>query len=316
MSIKPFRLEPGMTVGIIAPASAPGSAQTVENGIKVLEEHGYKVKLGKYALEKNGFFAGTDRQRLADIHSMFRNPKIHAIICLRGGYGTPRLLKDIDYKLIKEHPKIFVGFSDITGLHIAFSQMTGLVTFHGPMLASNIANEKGRKYSIGSLLRILSKPEPFGSILKGSGIRRGRTIRKGRATRALIGGNLSLLVTHLGTPWDFSTKGKIVFIEDIGETNYRIDRMLTHLLNAGKLADAAGIVFGYFTDCEEKPSADGRPTQKIEEILCERTGRLGIPVAYGFPFGHESLTATLPYGIKATFDATKSDLIIEESAVK
>jgi len=316
MSIKPFRLEPGMTVGIIAPSSAPASAQSVDNGIKVLEEYGYKVKLSKYALEKNGFFAGTDRQRLADIHSMFRDPKIDAIICLRGGYGTPRLLKDIDYKLIKNNPKIFVGFSDITGLHIAFSQMTGLVTFHGPMVASNFANEKGRKYALGSLFRMLTKREPFGSVLKGSGIRRGRTIRKGRATGALIGGNLSLLVTHLGTPWAFSTKGKIVFIEDIGEANYRIDRMLTHLFNAGKLADAAGIVFGHFTDCEEKPSADGRPTQTVEEVLHERTGRLGIPVAYGFPFGHEAFTATLPYGIKATLDANKGDLIIEESAVK
>jgi len=316
MTIKPFRLEPGMTIGLVTPASAPASRETINKGINKLQELGYKTKIARYALEKTGYFSGTDRQRLADLHAMFRDPKIHAVLCMRGGYGTPRLLKDLDFALIKKNPKIFVGFSDITGLHIAINRKTGLATFHGPMLTSNIAQEKERDFALGGLLRMLSEPKPFGSILAGSGIKCGNTIRKGRATGQLIGGNLSLLVTHLGTPWDFSTKGKIVFIEEIGETNYRIDRMLTHLLNAGKLSDAAGIVLGHFTDCEEKPSGDGRPTQKNEEIFRERLGGLGIPVAGGFPFGHEALNATLPYGIKATLDATRGDLIIEESAVK
>jgi muramoyltetrapeptide carboxypeptidase len=316
MPQKPERLEPGMTIGLVAPASAPATHEVIEKGMQVLKEIGYCVKLAKNACARKGFFAGSDRERLADLHAMFRDPKIHAIICLRGGYGTPRLLKSLDYQMIRKNPKIFVGFSDITGLHIALLKKAGLVTFHGPMVTSNFAHEKGRDYSMGGLFRMLSEPKPFGSILPGSGTERGKTLRKGCVTAPLIGGNLSLLQTFLGTPWDFSTKNKILFIEDVGEVNYRVDRMLTHLLNAGKLQDAAGIVLGQFSDIEIKPSAGGWPTQTFEEIIHERLGNLKIPVAYSFPFGHESFTATLPLGIRATLDATRGDLVIEESAVR
>ena len=315
MPRKPRKLEKGMNIGLIAPASAPGDVSAIKKGMKVLEDLGFNVKLGRFARAKNGFLAGTDRQRLSDLHSMFKNQNIHAIICLRGGYGTPRLLSDIDYDLIKRNPKIFVGFSDITGLHLAFLKKANLVTFHGPMVTSNFAREKGREFSLESLFRMITEKKPFGSILENSGTKKGKTIRKGKATGRLIGGNLSLIDTLLGTPWEPVTKNKIVFIEEVGEANYRIDRMLTHLLNAGKLSDAAGIVFGQFSDCEVKPASDGTQTQTMEQILRDRVGKLGIPVAWGFPFGHDSLTASLPVGVKATLDAARGDLIIEESAV-
>lgn len=313
--MKPCRLEPGMTIGLLAPSSAPGNDELIKKGMKILNDLGFKTKLAKNALAKKGFLAGTDKQRLADLHAMFRDPKIHAVICLRGGYGTPRLLRHIDFDLIRKNPKIFVGFSDITGLHIPMLVKSRLVTFHGPMVTSNFAHEKGREYSLGSLIRMITDTKPFGSILPGSGTKKGKTLNKGRATAPLIGGNLSLLTTFTGTPWDFSTKGKILFIEEVGEANYRIDRMLTHLLNAGKLEAAAGIVLGQFSDTECKPTSDGRPTQTLEEIFRDRLKPLNIPIAYGFPFGHEKITATLPLGVKATIDATKGDLIIEEGAV-
>ncbi|MBN1899765.1 LD-carboxypeptidase [Candidatus Sumerlaeota bacterium] len=314
--MKPRRLESGMTIGLIAPSSAPGKVELIEKGMQVLNGQGFKTKLGKNALAKKGYLSGTDKQKLADFHAMFADPKIDAVICLRGGYGTPRLLRYVDFDLIRKNPKIFVGFSDITGLHIPLLIKSRLVTFHGPMLTSNIAHEEAREYSMGSLMRMITEPKPFGSILPGSGTKKGKTLNKGKATGTLIGGNLSLLTTFLGTPWDFSTKGKILFIEDVGEANYRIDRLLTHLLNAGKLESAAGIVLGQFSDTECKPTADGRPTQTVEEIIHDRLKALKIPIAYGFPFGHEKITATLPLGIKATLDATKGDLIIEESAVR
>jgi muramoyltetrapeptide carboxypeptidase len=316
MAKKPAKLEKGMTIGLIAPASAPGNEKSINAGIKILEDHGYNVKLARNAKAKKGFLAGTDRQRISDIHSMFKNKKIDAIACLRGGYGTPRLLKGIDYDLIKNNPKIFIGFSDITGLLVAFLKKSGIVTFHGPMVTSNYAHKKGRDYALGSLLKIVSNDEAFGSILPGSGIKKGKAIQKGRATGILVGGNLSLLVTLLGTPFDFSTKKKILFIEEVGEDNYRVDRMLTQLLNAGKFNDAAGIAFGQFSGCVATPSPDNRPTQGIAEIIKDRTKGLNIPVVSGLPFGHDAFTATLPVGIKATLDAEKSDLIIEESAVK
>jgi len=316
MPVKPKRLEPGMTIGLIAPASAPGKLQSIKDGMAELEKMGFKTRLAGNAKAKKGFLAGTDRQRLKDLHAMFRDPKIHAVICLRGGYGTPRLLSHIDYDLIRKNPKIFVGFSDITALLIAFYKKAYLVGFHGPMVTSNFAHKKNRKYSMGGLFRMITEPKPFGSILTGSRTKRGKTLRKGKITAPLVGGNLSLLVTLLETPWSFSTKNCILFIEEVGEANYRIDRMITQLLNAGKLHDAAGIVFGQFSDCEVKPTGDGRPTQTIDQILRERLEDIKCPIACGFPFGHDSLTATLPIGIRATLNATGGDLVIEESAVK
>ncbi len=316
MPIKPGRLEPGMTLGLVAPASAPSSTEVIEKGVAVIREYGYKVRLARNAKARKGFIAGSDSQRTADIHDMFRDPAIHAVICLRGGYGTPRILNDLDYALIRSNPKIFIGYSDITGLHLAFLKKSNLVTFHGPMVTSNFAQVDAREYSLGSLLRMISKAEPFGSILAGSGIKRAETLRKGRVTAPLVGGNLCMVDTLLGTPWEINTKGKIVFLEEVGETNYRVDRLFTHLLNSGKLQQAAGICLGNFSDCEIKPSAGGYPTQTMLEIFEDRLAPLKIPVAYGFPFGHEALTATLPQGIPATLDATRGDLIIEESAVK
>lgn len=315
MPVKPGKLEKGMTIGLSAPASAPGTAEVIDQGIAVLKKHGYEVKLASNARKRNGFLAGTDADRIADLHELFSDKNVNAIIFLRGGYGTPRILRDLDYDIIRKNPKIMVGFSDITGLHLAIMKKTDLVTFHGPMLTSNIAKEDAPEYTFRTLLKMITEPEPLGSILEGSGIEKGFTITGGKVTAPLTGGNLSLIDTLVGTPWEMESKGKIVFMEEVGEANYRIDRLLTHLLNAGLLQEAAGIVLGQFSDCEIRKSAGEHPTQEMEEIFEERLGNLGIPVAYGFPIGHENLTTTLPMGIKATLDADKGDLIIEEAAV-
>ncbi len=316
MAIKPPRLKQGDTIGVIAPASAPQEANMIDKGKAALEKMGYRVVLGKFCREKVGFLAGTDRQRLADLHAMFQNPRINAIFCLRGGYGTARLLRNIDFRLIRRNPKIFVGFSDITALHLAFLKKANLVSFHGPMVTANLIKKKSPPYTRNSLFRILSEPEPFGSIRAGSDVRRAITIRKGKAQGALTGGNLSIIVTSLGTPYEIVTRGKIVFIEDIDEAPYRMDRQLTHLINAGKLRDAKGIVVGKCAGCDVKRKRGAPYTQGLEDVIRDRLYPLKIPVLMNMPFGHVDYLCTLPLGVRATLNATKGDLIIEQSAVK
>lgn len=316
MVLKPARLKQGDTIGVIAPASAPQEPGMIDKGKAALEQMGYRVVLGKFCREKIGFLAGTDRQRLADLHAMFQNPRINAIFCLRGGYGTGRLLRGINFNLIRRHPKIFVGFSDITALHLAFLKKANLVTFHGPMVSANLIKKDNPPYTRNSVFRILSEPKPFGSIRTGSDVRRPVTIRKGRAKGSLTGGNLSIIVNTLGTPYEIITRGKIVFIEDIDEAPYRMDRNLTHLLNAGKLRDAAGIVVGKCKGCDAKPKKGEPYTQGLEDVIRDRLYPLKIPVLMNMPFGHLEYLCTLPLGVRAMLDATKGDLIIEQSAVK
>lgn len=316
MPIKPRRLKPGDTIGVIAPASAPQDPTMIDKGKIALEEMGYHVVLGKFCREKSGFLAGSDRERLADLHRMFANSRINAILCLRGGYGTGRLLRQINFRLIQRNPKIFVGFSDITALHLAFLKKANLVTFHGPMVTANLIKKNSPPYTQDSLFRILSERKAFGSIRPGSDVRRAVTIRKGKARGPLTGGNLSIIVNTLGTPYEIVTRGKIVFIEDIDEAPYRMDRNLTHLLNAGKLRDAAGIVVGKCAGCDAKRKKGEPYTQSLKDVIRDRLYPLKIPVLMNMPFGHVDYLCTLPLGIRATLDATKGDLTIEESAVK
>lgn len=315
--IKPPKLKIGDTVGLIAPASAAFEPSTIREGVETLESLGFKVKIGKYIQEKYGYLAGTDINRVKDLHQMFRDDEVKAIVALRGGYGSMRLLNLIDYDLIKNKPKIFIGYSDITSLNLAIYHKTGLVTFHGPVAISSFSKYTQRYFFsvLTSTDRIgeIMHPEPNNPLRPTAHL---RTIRSGEATGRLIGGNLTLFTALLGTPYEVNTRGAILFLEETGEEPYDIDRMLTQLLLAGKFDDVAGIIFDRCPNC--KPS-DYKPafsnTFSLEEVLVDRLGTLNCPVLFGLNVGHEADKPTLPMGINATLDAEQKKLIFEEAAV-
>lgn len=302
--IKPKRLYPGDTIGVVAPAS-PGDLELNLAGVKWLEEQGFHVHLGTTFDQTLGYLSGSDSMRAADINAMFASPAIDGIICLRGGYGTMRLLELLDYNMIRSHPKVFVGYSDITALHINIGQRTGLVTFHGPMVASDMG--KGLSdYTWDYFDRALTVCRPLGPITNPPLSPPPAFISSGQAQGHLTGGNLSLIVSTLGTPYEIDTRGKILCLEEIGEAPYRIDRMLTQLLLAGKLQDAAGIVFAVCTDCD---SEDDPSSFTLEEVLQDRLGKVQKPVLCHLHFGHTADKATLPFGVMAALGPNGLEII-------
>lgn len=308
--IKPKRLGIGDRIGIIAPAS-PGNIELTMAGIHWLEEQGFQVELGKTVQQTLGYLAGTDADRADDINKMFASPDIDAIFCLRGGYGTMRLLELLDYDCIRTHPKVFLGYSDITALHISIGQRTGLVTFHGPMVASDMG--KGLSdYTGDSFYRALTTATPLGVLTNPPNIEPPVFIVPGNAQGYLTGGNLSLLVSTLGTPYEIDTRGKILCLEEVGEAPYRMDRMLTQLLLAGKLQAAAGIVVAMCSDCDE----DDPPSFTVEEVLLDRLGGVNIPVLYQLYFGHTAEKATLPLGAMAKLGTDVGGLAVIESGTE
>lgn len=332
--IKPAHLQTGMTIGVIAPASAVRNPKDVDRAVRGLEAAGFKVKLGRHVRDRHGFLAATDKNRLADIHRMFADPKVDGIMCMRGGYGTSRIVDQIDFDLVKANPKVFIGFSDITMLNLAFLRRCNLVNFNGPMASSTFGNTHPSRFGVAGFLRTVCHPAPAGSIWQEHEDRDFRVIRRGRAEGWLTGGNLSLLAASIGTPYEMETKGAIVFMEEIDEKPYTIDRMLTQILQAGKLRDAAGIVIGRNVpdagfERLEKKAARKAPQQVkalpallprsfeplMDDVFYERLRPLGIPVLTGLPFGHIHDYATLPLGVRATMNSATGDLVIEESAV-
>lgn len=307
--IKPKRLCPGDTIGVIAPAS-PGDPELAMAGVQWLEEQGFQVKLGTSVGQAVGYLSGPDTVRADDINAMFASSAIDGIVCLRGGYGTMRLLDLIDYRLIQDHPKVFVGYSDITALHVSIGQRTGLITFHGPMVASDMGRGLS-EYTWDCFFRAVTAAEPLGSVINPPLSPSPVCIAGGTATGRLTGGNLSLITATLGTPYEIDTRGKILCLEEVGEAPYRIDRMLTHLLLAGKLQDAAGIVFDVCADCDTEATP---PSFTVEEVLRNRLGGLEKPVLYNLHFGHTADKATLPMGVKAMLQSEIGGLVITETA--
>lgn len=296
----------GDTIGIVAPAS-PVDEGEVMKAAKGLVEMGFNIKLGHSCFEKyGGYLAGTPKLRASDIHAMFSDQDIDAIICLRGGYGSPQILDLLDYQLIAANPKLFVGYSDITALHIAFNQKAGLATIHGPM-ATRIASLDA--FTKAYLFRALMVDEPLGHIAnpKCEPI---HCLVGGRAKGKIVGGNLSLISATLGTPYEIDTRGKILFLEDVGEESYAIDRMLTQLALAGKFNDAVGIVLGTWKDCQSKVRLD---SFTVEDLFEHIIAPFRKPTIYHVQFGHGKYNMTLPLGVEASLDATNGTLLIEES---
>ncbi len=314
--IKPKRLQPGDWVGLITPASPPFESSAIFEGKAVLESLGFRVKLAKNLDKKSGYLAGSDKTRADDLHEMFLDSDVRAMIALRGGYGTGRLIEYLDFKLIEQHPKIIVGYSDISFLNLAIHQMTGLVTFHGPVALSSF-----NKYTTHYFMKVLTENAPVGEIEKPpmselqkfDGI---FPIREGTASGPLVGGNLTMIISTLGTPFEIDTTGKILFIEEVGEEPYDLDRMLTHLRHAGKLDKVAGIILDKCARCgpaEYKPAFEN--SFSIEEVFFDRLRDLNCPVLYGLSLGHAADKPTLPLGITATMNTQSGRIRIDESAV-
>ena len=308
--IKPKPLKLGDTIGIIAPAS-PTTKEKVDMVYSTLTNMGFKVKMGKSPDLRYGYLSGTDEIRANDINEMFKDKEVNAIICIRGGYGTPRLLDLIDYDIIRENPKIFVGYSDITALHIAFTQIAGLVTYHGPMAASDVIGDFD-DFTKDSLFNIIMGKDWDGKIINPQG-EEITTINGGIAEGTIIGGNLSLISNTMGTPYEIDVRGKILFIEEIGEEPYKIDRMLKQLKLSGKLDQANAIILGDFNNCEKGKHDENL---SLAQIFEEHIKPAGKPTIYNLQAGHCSPMVTLPFGVKARLDGDKKELTILESSTK
>ena len=306
------KLRAGATLGFIGPSGAVRTADAIERAVIETERMGFRVKLGESCGQVYGYLSGTDEVRARDVNNMFLDDEVDAIFCLKGGYGTMRMLDLLDYEAIKAHPKIFVGYSDITAMHIAMLQKSDLVTFHGPMPVSCWADGPMDDFTRDSLMNTLMNNDPIGEIANPAGYAK-KTVVSGACEGMLVGGNLSLIVGLLGTPYELDTKGRILFIEDVGEKTYSLDRMLTHLRLAGKFDDCAGIVLGDFKNCEmEYPGY----SFSLEEIVRDVVVPAGKPVFSGLQSGHCTPKITLPFGIRCRMDADACTLTALEASVR
>lgn len=313
--LKPRRLAPGDTIGLVAPASSSLEDEGIRFSIDLVRSLGFKVKQGAHIFDRQQYLAGADRARADDVNSMFADDTVDAIFCLRGGYGTLRILPYLDYDLIHKKPKILLGMSDITGILTAIHTKTGVVGFHGPNASGSFSD-----YSLSEFKKVLMQPARTSEIGAAPPFEAGEGkvdktnrltfINGGVAKGRLIGGNLTLISVLMGTEFEPDFQDRIVFLEDVHEAPYRIDRMLTQLRLAGKLQQAAAIVFGKFTDAE----TDGN-TFSLEEVMRDRTEDLGIPVVRGLMIGHVRDQTVVPIGIEAELNGDTGTLRLLEAAV-
>ena len=314
MNTKPKRLEKGMTIGVVSPASPSFYRSDIQRGIESLESWGYKAVPGKHLSKRYEYLAGTDGERAEDMNEMFSRKDIDAVFVTQGGYGSARILRYLDFDTIQNNPKIFVGFSDITSLHLAIRKVTGLVTFHGPGM-SRFNSEELTRYTEDHLFMAVSSSEAIGKIAPADEKKYIHIIHGGKARGEITGGNLTLICATLGTPYEIDTAGRILFFEEIETEPWIIDHMLTHLMNAGKLQDAAGIIVGECKNCEPFKHNPGFPvTFSLEDVLEDFLAPLGVPVICGLPLGHTRDLATIPIGVQAFLDADEGALFIEECA--
>ena len=310
MIIKPPRLKPHGTIGVITPAS-PVKPDRLQRGIAYFERKGYRIELGKHVQKGKGYLAGTDAERLEDLHTMFSNPAIDAIICARGGYGTPRILDKIDYAIIRNNPKIFIGYSDLTALQLAIFQKTGLITFSGPMLGVEFAEEEISVSMEANFWRLISEPIAFGAMAP---MHRGDypVIAKGDVTGRLLGGCMALINCIIGTEFLPDLKDAVLLFEDVGESPMRVDRYLSQLRYAGILKAAAGIVIGRFEDSETE---DEMRYKRLTNLLHDYFDTFSGPVINKFEYGHFPAKYTIPIGANVRLRTDPATVDILESVV-
>ncbi|MEN8202457.1 MAG: LD-carboxypeptidase [Bacteroidota bacterium] len=310
--IFPKRLKKGDLIGLVTPGSPITEEQLVET-VSKLERLGFRTTYNDSVLSEYGYFAGKDRERSDELMEMFTREDVDCIWCVRGGYGSIRILDLLDFDLIRQNPKVFIGYSDITALIASIYEQTGLVTFHGPVGISDF-----NRFSLKSLEKVLMDP---GETLKYPYKREKETrdnpefdrytLTGGTAKGELIGGNISVLDSMIGSRFEPDFENKIVYLEEIEEKTYRVDKMLFHLLSGTNLKRAAGIVMGVMGDC----NINDEPRLTLKMALDDLLKPLGIPVSYGLSFGHIRRMITIPTGIQASFDADKNSLKLLEPAV-
>ncbi len=314
--VRPGRLRPGDTVGLVNPASAVWEPEDVEVVAESLAVLGFKTKRGTSLLARRGYFAGSDEQRAADLNAMFADPEVRAIHCVRGGWGSARLLPLLDWTAIARHPKILLGYSDITALLLALHAKTGLVTFHGP-----VGKSQWNPFNVDSMRRVLQEGEAV-TFENRKEIddddlvvveNRVRTLHPGTARGRLLGGNLTVLTSLIGSDYLPDWEGCVLFLEDVEEAPYRLDRMLTQLRLAGILKQARAVIWGSCTDC--KPG-DGFGSLTVTDVLEDHLRPLGVPAWQGAMIGHIDRQFTLPVGIEVEADATAGTIRMLAPAVE
>lgn len=312
---KPPRLKAGDTVGLISPASPLGDRFDMELTKANILAMGLKPRVAPHALDSEGYLAGGDRERAEDLNAMFADNTVKAVFAVRGGWGCARMLPHIDWNVVRANPKLLLGYSDITALHMAFAAKAGFGTIHGPNANSAWPKKTWETFrSIafdGAAPAFANPPGTADRLVQRTG--RTLTLRSGRASGPLLGGNLTVLSALMGSDYlpDFS--GAILFLEDVDEPEYSVDRMLTQLALAGVLKKAAGVVFGQCTNC--RAGADTLSGFTLSEVLEHHLAPLGVPVFSGLDFGHVDEQFSLPIGVRAEIDADKGTLKLLEPAV-
>jgi muramoyltetrapeptide carboxypeptidase len=301
--IHPPRLKIGDSIALIAPASPIENREGLYSGIAAIEKMGFRVHFSERIFQSNRYLAGSDEDRAEELMCAFENLDIQAVIGLRGGYGCSRLIPLLKEKRLRNSPKIFMGFSDLTTLHMFFNRQFGWITFHSSMAAS--LGKLSREQE-AHLFSLLTDPN-YCPLLSFEQL---ETWKPGAAEGILTGGCLSIIAAGIGTPYEIKTERKILFIEDLGEPPYRLDRMLTHLRLAGKMEKIAGLLLGDFLDCE--PAQGGYTAQ---EVLRDVLSDLNIPILAGFPAGHGSSNWTIPFGTRIRMDASNRSIEFLEPAV-
>jgi len=328
-------LQPGDTIMIVAPARTPATTK-MKLAKQRLEAMGYRVKVPLGIFETQGYLAGSDERRAHEIMKAFSDPEVDAIFAGTGGFGTTRILDHLDYDVIRKNPKVFTGYSDITGLHLAINKKTSLITFHGPNMDSGLGIERNltsfsAKWFFRSICGSaagsgLERREGSGFAIRPFGFSHAgqsfdqpifaetKALVSGKAQGRIVGGNLSLVVALMGTPYEIETKDAVLFLEDIGEAPYRVDRMMSTLKLAGKLDEATGIVLGKFTYRDDQDTTN--EGQTVGEVLESYFANEKKPVITGFPFGHHACNATLPIGAMCEIDAESRSIRILEEPVR
>lgn len=309
-TIKPRRLQKGDTIGLISPASRLHESENYDKVIEEIKELGFQVKVGVHARKRYGYFSGSDEQRAEDLNAMFADKSIDAIMTFRGGWGSNRILKQINFDIIRDNPKVLVGFSDITSLLLAIYARTGLITFHGP-----VGNSEWTEFTTRHFHQALTRKQPLTIETIEDDVcddcNEFMVLSRGKAKGKLLGGNLTVLTSMLGSDYLPDWKGNILLLEDVGEDVYRIDRMLTQLKLNGVLDKISGFIFGQCTNCDRASSY----SLTLNQVFKDHIEPLDIPAFSGALIGHIDDMVTFPVGMLAEMDAQKGTIYLEESPV-
>ncbi|WP_246009537.1 S66 peptidase family protein [Brevibacillus fluminis] len=302
-------LKTGDTIGIVATSTPMQGTEDLERGVAELEALGYHVIVSETCYERyGGYLAGPAELRASELTRMFTDPEVDAVFAMRGGYGASQMLPLLDYDAIAANPKLFLGYSDITALHLALGKKAGLATLHAPTISTSYVSGLSA-WSNASLFHTITTTEPLGEI-RNPEEEKIECIVPGEASGPIVGGNLALVSALMGTPYEIETKGKLLFLEDVNEEPYKIDRMLTQLALAGKLEEAAGFILGTFTRCTSTRYADGF---SVHDVINTIIAPLGKPTIWNVQVGHGKTNLSLPFGVQAHLHAEAGSLRLEEN---